>query len=317
MLFTLFFSLQLDLRYCRTERNIPVFYPTLWKTLPEIDPPVACLEYQGRLGNHLFMYAFHYAFAKDRGLSMVRVGDTDLIKVFNIEKHAFLSENEFSASNCEKMPKTEDLYDCGYDESIYTLPYGKSVNFLGYFQSWRYWVRYEEDIRQQFTFRPLILDRASSILNLMLSKREWNFRNDIIVGMHIRRGDYESQKLIEFGQKTAPLRYLTNAMALMKSIFPRIYFLVCSDTIDWAMATIEKSRNIIFVEGNKPEVDMAMLSLTNHSIITAGTYSWWVGFLTNGVTVYYKDIFTRNTSYSAQFRDESVADFFPPTWIGL
>ena len=248
---------------------------------------------------------------------MVRVGDTDLFKVFNIENHAFLSEDEYSASNCEKMPKTEDLYDCGYDESIDTLPYGKSVNFLGYFQSWRYWIRHEEDIRQQFTFRQHIIDHASILLSYMLSKTNWDYRKDVLVGVHVRRGDYSSKKLIEFGQKTAPLRYIKNAIHLMQLIFPRSYFLICSDTINWAKTNIGETKNVIFSEGNKPEVDMAMLSLTNHSIITAGTYSWWVGFLTNGVTVYYKDIFTRNTSYSAQFRDESIADFFPPTWIGI
>ena len=263
------------------------------------------------------MYAFHYAFAKEKGLKMVKTGETDLFDVFNVPKSAFLSEEEYSSSNCRCLTSLGDRYHCSYDEHVGAFPPGKSVNIYGYFQSWRYWVKYEEEIRKQFTFRRHIFDSASKNLHSLLSKTKWNFRKDLLVGVHIRRGDYASKKLIKFGQRTAPLEYILKAMEVMKSMYPRAYFLIFSDTIKWAKTHIPKVKNRIFVEGNTGDVDMAMLTLSNHSIITAGTYSWWVGFLTNGTTIYYKDIFTRNTGYSAQFRDESVADFFPTHWKGL
>ena len=300
-------------------------------------PAIACLAYNGRLGNQMFMYAFHYAFAKAKGLKMVGTGVIELFDFFNINKSNFLLASESTTKSCcvngtedpehcsnksnvnicSSLQVIGDRYDCGYDENLDALPFGKSVNLVGYFQSWRYWVNYEEEIRKQFTFKHTILYTATKTLHNMLSKTKWNYRNDTLIGVHIRRGDYASKRLIDFGQRTAPLEYIINAMSLMKRIHPRSYFLICSDTIQWAKENIPKEKNLIFSQGNAAEVDMAMLTLSNHSIITAGTYSWWVGFLTNGITIYYKDIFTRNTAYSAQFRDESVADFFPPTWIGI
>ena len=53
-------------------------------------PAVACLAYNGRLGNQMFMYAFHYAFAKAKGLKMVGTGVIELFDFFNINKSNFL-----------------------------------------------------------------------------------------------------------------------------------------------------------------------------------------------------------------------------------
>ena len=63
-------------------------------------------------------------------------------------------------------------------------------------------------------------------------------------------------------------------MSLMERISPRSYFLICSDTIKWTKENIPKKENLIFSHGNAAEVDMAMIIIANHSIITAGTYSW-------------------------------------------
>ena len=277
-----------------------------------------CLDYKGRMGNHLFMYAFHYAFAKQKNLIKVKTGQIDLFDIFEMESSSIITNDAiYNSSYCNCFPKIQDKYDCGFDETIDALPSGESVYLDGFFQSWRYWIKEEANIRKQFTFKENILEIASRQLHQLLKNKGWNYESDTLIGVHVRRGDYASEFLIKFGQRTAPLGYIRNAMALSRRLYPGAYFLICSDTISWAKEHLGHIDNVVFAEGNTAVVDMAMLTVANHSIITAGTYSWWVGFLNKGITIYYRDIFTRNTTYSAQFPNETITDFFPPLWIGL
>jgi Glycosyl transferase family 11 len=71
---------------------------------------------------------------------------------------------------------------------------------------------------------------------------------------------------------------------------------------------------IVFTMGYSGEVDLAILSKCNHTIMTVGTYGWWAGFLSGGITTYYKDFPRQNSYLSSTFSKE---DFFPPHWIAL
>jgi len=66
--------------------------------------------------------------------------------------------------------------------------------------------------------------------------------------------------------------------------------------------------------GTSSEVDLAILSQCNHTIMTVGTYGWWAGYLAGGITVYYKDFPAPRGNLDRWF---SKQDFFPPEWIGL
>ncbi|KAK3104600.1 hypothetical protein FSP39_005922 [Pinctada imbricata] len=282
------------------------------------NPPVACLKYQGRLGNLLFMYAFHYVYSMQKDVAMVKIGQFDLDSVFILEQGKFVTDSQYSTTYCDCLPIIEDRYDCGFDINIANITKGRSVSFLGFFQSWRYWIDYEHKIRGLFTFRSEVRNSAERQFKGMLRYQGWSVERDIFVGVHIRRGDYANKFLINFGQKTAPFSYIKNAMTLMKKIYKTVRYVVFSDDIGWCKQNIKtRKKEIFYVEDNTAAVDMAMMTLTNHSIITAGTFGWWAAFLTDGTTIYYKDLFTRNTSYAEQFPNQEIRDFFPPLWIGL
>jgi hypothetical protein len=51
---------------------------------------------------------------------------------------------------------------------------------------------------------------------------------------------------------------------------------------------LDNGSDTIILEGNSAPVDMATLSLTNHTIMTVGSFGWLIGWLTGGITVYYK-----------------------------
>lgn len=62
------------------------------------------------------------------------------------------------------------------------------------------------------------------------------------------------------------------------------------------------------------EVDMAALTLCNHTIMSTGTYSWWTAYLTNGITIYYG-----NWPKAGSVLDQMIQknDYFLDGWIPM
>ena len=280
----------------------------------------ACLLYSGRTANCLFMYAFQYSMARSKNLRMVIEGEFNLTDDFILGDWDPYPGLPFDKKYCPSLRLIEDKYDCGYDRDVENFKEREDVRFSGFFQSWRYWVKYETDIRRLFQFKSHVKMKATLQVNSILHKYNYDLNRDKItlVGIHIRRGDYEkNQHFVNFGYKLAPSSYIVNAMNYMRERFGKCLFIVCSNDIKWSKSNLEKFADVHFVEGNSPAEDMALLAQTNHTIMTVGTFGWWIGFLTNGVTVYYKHPFRSGTGFASQFPGESTRDHFYPGWIGM
>ncbi|ELT91392.1 hypothetical protein CAPTEDRAFT_40726, partial [Capitella teleta] len=57
--------------------------------------------------------------------------------------------------------------------------------------------------------------------------------------------------------------------------------------------------------------DLAILSMSEHVIITTGSFGWWGAWLANGTTIYYSDWPRNNSTLSKGFVKE---DYFMPHW---
>ena len=60
-----------------------------------------------------------------------------------------------------------------------------------------------------------------------------------------------------------------------------MYFIVCSDdqrhvSLQWPAALRSRTH---FVSGNSREVDMALLTLVDHAVISTGSFGWWAAYL--------------------------------------
>ena len=61
---------------------------------------------------------------------------------------------------------------------------------------------------------------------------------------------------------------------------------------------------------------MAVLSSCNHVITSTGTFSWWIGYFSKGIVLYYKS-FPRKGFWLINTQFEGMGDYFLPRWIGL
>lgn len=284
---------------------------------------MASVELSGGLGNLMFQFAFLYVTAKTHGYQIVLPSSKELGKLkeaFEIDFSQY-EKQHWDHKLTEKCFKViEDDWDCAYDSKLVENPM-KNIHYKGYFQSWKYFVSFEEELRKMFRFRPQILNEAASILHKAVSKglRDLNNTDErpVLVGVHVRRGDMMDDKtFIDFGYKVADVAYIKTAMAYFRQKYANIIFIVSSNDLKWVKDNLGTMPNTYIVEGNTAVTDMALLSLTNHTIMTVGTFGWWISFLTNGHTVHYKYPFVPGSPLSKQFKGNTDTHLFPQ-WVGL
>ncbi|XP_060064994.1 galactoside alpha-(1,2)-fucosyltransferase 2-like [Ylistrum balloti] len=275
-----------------------------------------CMPLQGRLANQMFQYAFIYAFSKEKELVMTLLEtetENILLPTFNMRANPF---PKFKYCSC--LSRYEDDWDCAYDIKFEKMEKRQDVFLHGYFQSWKYWKCYENEIREKFQFQKHVRTTAAVILQSIIKKSETRIaRGDILVGIHIRRGDYTKPGIFtEFGYTTATEEYLQKATNYFRDHYRNPTFIVCSNDITWSRKALGRYSDVYFAEGNTPETDMALLTMTNHTIMTVGTFGWWSAFLTNGTTLYYKHPFVPDSAFSKQFNGD-ISEHFYPGWIGM
>ncbi len=88
----------------------------------------------------------------------------------------------------------------------------------------------------------------------------------------MRRGDYVGDRC--FADLTAG-DYYERAFARFP---PETVFLVFSDDIGWCRGRFQ-GRNVIFLEGQSPIVDLIMMAMCASHIIANSTFSWWGAWL--------------------------------------
>lgn len=246
-------------------------------------PVVAKL--QGGLGNQLFIWSASFALARrldtelygditgfqnDRYGRKFELGllDHGMKKVMHdkgevqslVKGFSFFSERSFS-----------------FDEEFLKL--GNRVVLQGYFQSWRYFFDFGDEIR----------NRIKAAANSSLGFRT---RTEILetlgerAHVHFRLGDYR------FLQNPATIEPSYFARALATMILPNsnIPVLLFSDEPEVARRLLPQSlqRQVVwFEETNEigPLETMVLLSRTKKLAISNSTFSWWAGYLSDpGVT---------------------------------
>jgi len=196
---------------------------------------------------------------------------------------------------------------------------GKSILLSGFFQSWKYTLKVERQLRQHFTFLPQIRQFADKF---MAESRPlgW-FAGYVRVAVHVRRGDMLTRHSMPFGITTPDQRYFAHAMGYFVDRFDRVQFIVTSDDINWCRenladfaTTLPHRINVTFLTSHSPGEDFAVLASCQHVIMSTGTYGWWAAWLARGVTIYYADWPKNRSALAKLFKHE---DYFPPTWIGM
>lgn len=222
----------------------------------------------GRLGNQMFQYA-----------ALVAVSDK-LNYEFQIDFNASELSNAFnlSAINNQKIVHSFSLFTekpNSFDSSLFSIE--DNTDISGFFQSYKYFEACKEKIIKEFRFRQEIEIIAKEKIRKLREGQE-------LVSIHVRRGDYVTRDKNIFTQdaiKISKINYYLKAMSFFKD--ENVKFIVFSDDIAWCKENLRinsiEENSLVYIEGNNQYVDLCMMTLCDHNIISTSTFGWWGAWL--------------------------------------
>lgn len=253
----------------------------------------------GGLGNQLFQYAAGRSLAKRLGVELkmdifffqrqsLRKYDLGAFNI--IENFATKEESAsfFQLSKKERRKKSllERIFKRDkvspfyrkekklftFDPDILNSPDGSCLD--GYWQTELYFKDCEKIIRDAFTIK-----KKETGKNLELAKTMAEAES---VSLHIRRGDYVSDKGASSIMGFCGLDYYERAVELIQERVSNPKFFIFSDSPKWATENLKISSDAVFVDHNgadKAHEDLRLMSKCKHHIIANSTFSWWGAWL--------------------------------------
>ena len=266
----------------------------------------------GGLGNQLFQYAAAKALAIQKRQCLLidtsafahyKLHDFGLDH-YNIEAKTYKKPNRFveKVKDCFCKTTVYKQTDFGFDPNLANIK-GCTIYLDGYFQSEQYFIKYQNQIRNEF---ELLAD-----LKAMTTKTISHIQQTESVSVHIRRGDYVNNPLHDTDKE----RFYKTAMALIEKQFENPVYFVFSDDIKWAKENFSANKETIFIDFNDASTnfeDLKLMSSCKHNIIANSSFSWWGAWLNENpdkIVIAPKLWFNDNSINSR--------DIIPESWIKL
>lgn len=149
----------------------------------------------------------------------------------------------------------------------------EDVYMIGYFQSARYFEKAADSLQKDFSFEWSNFPEKAEKLREQMQK-------ETSVSLHIRRGDYMTDKFAGIYGNICTEAYYEAARRYMKEHFGDCRFYLFTDDAEWGRQ--QESEDTVYVdasEGTGAYVDMALMSCCKHHIIANSSFSWWGAWL--------------------------------------
>jgi len=270
----------------------------------------------GRLGNQMFEFAGLRGIAAEHGYEVCippadhqGIENYSLHQCFKLDhiKTGFISNENYSLE--QTFHYNNDLFStCPDNTSLY-----------GFFQSWRYFANFEDEIRKDFTFHDDILNPCKEMVESVEEP----------IMLHVRRGDPNltdprgfkwSYTQCSSQHPPQPIEYYEKALAEFPEDQPVIVF---SDSIDWVKEQeffsgdrfLHSEPDDKYADGSfTPYTDLCLMSLCSHAIIANSSMSWWGAWLQTNSN---KKVIAPKMWFGPDYKDKDTKDLYYPNWIIL
>lgn len=262
------------------------------------------IKIYGGLGNQMFQYALARSLSLTRNIEFkldinsfqknklrsYNLSHFNIVENFADEKeiNQFINNNFinriyrriFTWLNIEK------LFAAYYKRACYVEPFfyydanikkAKDETYLsGYWQSEKYFKPHENQIRKDFTLRNPLSKQA------LVWSNKIQAAGSKAISIHIRRGDYITNKTTNQFHETCNLDYYKNAIRLIRQKVYNPLFFIFSDDIVWTKKNLKIDSHAFYVSNPKKIKDfeeMILMSQCKHNIIANSSFSWWGAWL--------------------------------------
>ncbi len=190
-----------------------------------------------------------------------------------------------------------------FDPKALKLP--DNSYLIGYWQTEKYFADSRDIILKDFSFKQPAKGKNAELLN--------QIKNSESISIHVRRGDYVTNKHASKFHGTKELSYYNTALShfLKQTNNPTLF--VFSDEPEWCKNNLKFKQKTVYVEGNKKGYeDMRLMMNCRHNIIANSSFSWWAAWLNQNPDKLV-------AAPKQWFNDSSVntKDVIPESWIKI
>ena len=211
----------------------------------------------GGLGNQMFQYAFGRANEYDTRYTL-----SWFEKTKNIHRPYRLDKFKTKIIIHDSIKNTIYEKNTRYNPEFLKK---NGFNFVGYWQFYPYFKHILPELREHLVVKEEFY-----------TDEYLKFRDHIVnsnsISVHVRRGDYLTQK----GFHDLPIHYYIRAMSEMKG-----RFFVFSDDIPWCRDKFDKYFISITYVDIEDYLSFELMRLCRKNIITNSTFSYWAAMLNN------------------------------------
>lgn len=156
-----------------------------------------------------------------------------------------------------------------YDADLFKI--SPNTYISGYWQNFRYFNNLKPEILKELSINPIYLTGIDKYINNIINSEN-------TVSVHIRRGDYITDKEANNLMGVMPISYYAAAIEILnrKTIRPEFYFF--SDDLDWVKAHF-KGNHYHYINSGADYTDLHLMQNCKHNIIANSSFSWWGAFL--------------------------------------
>jgi hypothetical protein len=194
-----------------------------------------------------------------------------------------------------------------YDESMSNL--GNNTYLLGFWQSEKYFKSVRSELLREYQVSKPINKENSDLLD--------KIRNTNSVFIHVRRGDYVSEKIVKNTFAVCDKDYFSNAIDRINSNVEEPTYFIFSDDPDWASANIDTGKAEKFVSRNPSERgydDLRLMYNCSHAVISNSSFSWWGAWLNQNPD---KIVIAPKRWFADDKMESQAKDIVPDSWIRL
>uniref|UniRef100_A0A8D8VD38 L-Fucosyltransferase n=1 Tax=Cacopsylla melanoneura TaxID=428564 RepID=A0A8D8VD38_9HEMI len=272
-------------------------------TEPTIIPGDSCpkkivtiLDSGGQLGNKMMDYATVYVVARELK-DHVGFSDSGRDYLSKIFKHISMYDLDEECKKKKKGlgPQFWNMYigdqfkELVYNRSstpqdVTTFSFTHDNVLMPYYQ----WVpilypKYLDELRHAFQFRDHILAKAQTTLELVRRLYDGREKPVLVVGVHIRRGDYKMHLDGLYHMQLLGPEFYVKGMEYFQRKYAEKYlviFLAVSNDVNWVRTHIHFEH--FYIVSKDKDTDMALLSLCNHTVTDYGTFGFWPSLMHGG-----------------------------------
>jgi hypothetical protein len=165
-----------------------------------------------------------------------------------------------------------------FDKIFNLLKKNKVVYFDGYWQSYKYFIDFNDDLLRQFKVH---------LSDNLHEKYKFINNSDFSISIHIRRGDINRKNKFFSNIYLIEKNYYFKAIDYYKTLYNNPIFYIFTNDKDWVLKNFSNNENFVFVNKDKSLSDLdefKFMSQFKNFIISNSTYSWWAAYLSD-----YKD----------------------------